>query len=69
MEPLAPQNVAPKKISPQCAYYYRNRETILMREKEKKRWIKYYAEHKDAVKQRRQRNTPTISTDTIIHMD
>ena len=57
MEPTAP-----KKVSPQCAYYYRNREVILQREKEKKRWIKYYAENKEAVKERRQRILAPIST-------
>ena len=49
MEP--PQNK--KTMSPQCSYYYRNRAAILEKEREKKRWLKYYAENKDAVRERR----------------
>lgn len=34
-------------------YYLKNRERILEREKEKKRWLTYHETHRDAVNARR----------------
>jgi hypothetical protein len=45
----------PPKMSPQCSYYYRNREAILEREKAKKRWLTYYESNKDAIAERRKK--------------
>ena len=35
------------------AFYERHREKILAKEKENKRWLKYYADNKEAISQRR----------------
>jgi hypothetical protein len=35
------------------AFYERHRDEILAREKENKRWLKYYADNKEAISQRR----------------
>lgn len=40
-------------ISPSKRYYLKNRERILEREKEKKRWLTYHETHRDVVNARR----------------
>ena len=39
-------------ITPSKRYYEKNKETILAREKERKRWVDYYARNKDAIRER-----------------
>ena len=39
-------------ISPSVKYYRKNRDAILAREREKKRWLDYYERNKEAVRLR-----------------
>lgn len=51
-------------------YYETHRESILEKEKEKKRWIDYYERNKEAIKQRRkdrkEHRPPTGTQPTLI---
>jgi hypothetical protein len=40
-------------MTPSKRYYLKNRERILEREKEKKRWLTYHETHRDVVNARR----------------
>lgn len=40
-------------MTPNKRYYLKNRERILEREKEKKRWLTYHETHRDEVNARR----------------
>ena len=39
-------------ITPSKRYYEKNKDTILAREKETKRWVDYYSRNKEAIKER-----------------
>lgn len=45
-------DISGDNITPTKRYYLKNREKILAREKEKRRWVTYYAEHKEEVNAR-----------------
>jgi hypothetical protein len=39
-------------VTPSKRYYEKNKETILAREKEQKRWVDYYSRNKEAIRER-----------------
>jgi hypothetical protein len=39
-------------ITPSKRYYEKNKEAILAREKERKRWVDYYSRNKDVIRER-----------------
>jgi len=39
-------------ITPSKRYYEKNKEAILTREKEQKRWVDYYSRNKEAIRER-----------------
>jgi hypothetical protein len=50
VEPVAP--VAPVEPTASKKYYAKNRDAILAKEKENKRWIDYYQRNKEAIRER-----------------
>lgn len=45
-------STTPGEMSPSMRYYLKNREAILAKEREKKRWVSYYERNKEAVRER-----------------
>lgn len=45
-------DITAEELTPSKRYYLKNRERILEREKEKKRWVTYYEKNKETVNAR-----------------